>query len=272
MKIHKITNTIGAEISGVDLSKPLTDQEKIDLKNALIDNYVVFFRDQIMDPEYLPTVISQFGENYMNVGEPKYKDNQLIGYFVAGENTVASQVEGLYMHSDRTSVSNPPRTSMLYITDCPEVGGDTVFANTIAAYNALRETDKKLFENTKAMHMSPIWSTRENIAFPPIPGKGLTLPQIMVHPLIATRPETGEKLIYVNEAFTVNIPGVPAVEGAQILSKLFHQIVNPRFSCRFRWTPNTIAWWDNLGTQHQAIWDYYPNKRTGHRVLTKNLY
>lgn len=272
MKIHKLTAKIGAEISGIDLSKPLTNQEKLDLKNAFIDNYVLFFRDQIMDPEYLPTVISQFGENYINRGEPKYKNNPLVGHFISDENTTFSTVEGYYMHADRTSVRNPPRTSMLYITECPEVGGDTVFANVVAAYEALRESEKPLLSFIKAIHLSPVRTTREAMAYPALPGKDLALPQIAVHPVIATRPETQEKLIYVNEAFTSSIATISAVEGNQILTKLYNHIINPRFSCRFKWTPNTIAWWDNLGTQHQAIWDYHPHRRISHRVLSQNLY
>jgi len=108
--------------------------------------------------------------------------------------------------------------------------------------------------------------------YPALPGKDLVLPQIAVHPVIVTRPETQEKLIYVNEAFTSSIATISAVEGNQILTKLYNHIINPRFSCRFKWTPNTIAWWDNLGTQHQAIWDYHPHRRVGHRVLSQNLY
>jgi taurine dioxygenase len=263
MQINKITNLIGAEVTGVDLSKPLTPEQRIELKNALLANYVLFFRDQIMEPEILPDVISQFGEIFIHTSEKKYKNHKDIGYIISDKNSTFNQIEGKTMHSDRTSIQQPPRTSMLYITECPVVGGDTVFTNVCEAYKMLRKHERDFFSELEALHIAP--GQRSTI----IPENEI---QKAVHPVIITRPETGEKLIYVNEFFTLNITDISLAESNQILSKLFYLLLNHRLSCRFRWTPNTIAWWDNIGTQHQAIWDYYPNTRIGYRVLSKNLY
>jgi len=271
MQIKKLTTKIGAEVTGVDFSKPLTSTEKIDLKNALIDNYVLFFRDQILDPEYLPTVISQFGKLLTLPGEPKYKNNSNIGYFVSDENTDVSMVEGQFMHADRTCMKTPPRTSMLYITECPDVGGDTVFSNVAEAYKFLRREEKNLLSKLNAIHMAPS-ILEEEVKEDDITDFIRKFRYITSHPVIMTRPETEEKIIYVNEVFTDRILLTTPIESHQTLLKLFSLISNPMFSCRFKWTPNTIAWWDNLGTQHQAIWDYYPSTRIGHRVLSQNLY
>jgi taurine dioxygenase len=262
MQIDKITNSIGAEVTGVDLSKPLTSEQHIELKTALLDHYVLFFRDQHMDPGYLTSVMSQFGEILTHTNEVKYKDNANIGYQLTNKNSTIDKVEGRTMHSDRTSIQNPPRTSMLYITECPEVGGDTVFINTCAAFNMLRKYEQDFFSSLTALHIAP--GQRSNINTNSL--------QRAIHPVIITRPETGKKLIYVNEFFTSNIVNIPLAESNQILSRLFYLLQNHRLACRFRWTPNTIAWWDNIGTQHQAIWDYYPHTRIGYRVLSKNLY
>lgn len=263
MQINKITNLIGAEVTGVDLSKPLTPEQRIELKNALLDNYVLFFRDQLIEPEYLPDVISQFGEIFIHTSNTNYKNHKDIGYMISDKNSTFNQIDGKTMHSDRTSIQQPPRTSMLYITECPVVGGDTVFINTCAAYNMLRKNEQNFFTNLSALHIAPGRACRlllENEI------------QKAVHPVIITRPETGEKLIYVNEHFTLNIVDIPIAESNQILSRLFYLLLNHRLACRFRWTPNTVAWWDNIGTQHQAIWDYYPHTRIGYRVISKNLY
>jgi taurine dioxygenase len=272
MKITKLTHTIGAEISGIDLANPLTVQQNADLKNALLENHVLFFRDQQLAPEYLPTVIRQFGDIFLHTTQPKYNNNHLIGHFVADENTTFLTVEGRVLHADRTSVKHPPRTSMLYVTECPDVGGDTVFVNTVAAYESLSDTEKLIMAPLYAMHMSP-GASRAKMVWPPTSSVDqMGRPQCASHPIIATIPETGKKFINVNEGFTIGIPELSVVESNHILSKLFYTILNPRFSCRFKWTPNTIAWWDNFGTQHQAIWDYHPSTRVGFRVLSANLY
>jgi taurine dioxygenase len=261
MKIHKLTNTIGAEISGIDLSRPLTPTDIIDLKNALINNFVLFFRDQKMEPEYLPSVVTQFGDVYQHPTEIKYNNNPEIGYIFSGENTVRVDVNGKRLHADRTSDKNPPRTSMLYITECPDVGGDTVFVNTSDVYERLGEYHQSYYLKLSALHVSA--GERRDAG---IYEQGST------HPIVAIRPETQQKYINVNELTTINIVNVEIMEGNYLLEKLFHEIRNPQYSCRFRWSPNSVAWWDNFGSQHQAIWDYYPARRVGYRVLSKNLY
>jgi taurine dioxygenase len=261
MKIHKLTPAIGAEISGVDLSQPLTPTTVLDLKNALIDNRMIFFRDQKIEPEYLPKVITQFGEMYIHPWEKKYNNNPEIGYVFSGEHTTFTDVDGKFMHSDRTAAAEPPRTSMLYITECPPVGGDTIFVNTSKVYNQMDDGQKSFLSSLSSLHVAP--------------GKNRDSGDYTVgatHPVIATRPETQEKYLNVNEMASVSITRLKSMESNSLLSRLFHTLRHPQYSCRLRWSPNTVAWWDNFGSQHQAIWDYYPARRVGYRVLSKNLY
>jgi taurine dioxygenase len=264
MKIEKITPIIGAEISDIDLSKPLTEQQRVDLKNALLENYVLFFRNQPMDPEYLPVILSQFGELDTNTTLPYYNSNKFIGYQAVDKNTNKHKIDGKTMHADRSSAKSPPRTTMLYITECPTVGGDTIFTNTVEAYNELLTSEQLFFESLDATHISGKPRSTRII--------NMTEQDYAIHPVIITRPETGKKLIYVNESFTIDIPTIGIDQSNQVLSRLFKILSNHKFSCRFRWSPNTIAWWDNIGTQHQAIADYQPNTRIGFRVISKNLY
>ena len=153
--------------------------------------------------------------------------------------------------------------SILHLTTVPEVGGDTLFANMYDAYDALSDTMKGVLEPLQALHTSEVHRNRYEQV-----GGGLRrdeAPQA-VHPVVRTHPETGRKLIYVNKPFTQNIIGMTQAESDALLNFLYAHIENPRFHCRFRWEPNSVAFWDNRCTQHHATWDYFPDVRSGFRV------
>lgn len=249
MRFKKLTPKIGSEIFDIDL-KNLSKDDVAEIKQAIIDRYVVFFRNQTLEPESLPNIIQNFGEPYIHTMETKYNRNHNIGYAEANENT-PNYNNGTSFHSDRSYYSTYPRLAMLLINECPETGGDTLFANAVEVYDDLEEELKIFLEDKVAIHMphfiSPIKTT---------------------HPVIKTRPETGKKYLFVNRGFTKSIVDVPD----EILQLLLYKIEEPKYQCRFKWEPGSVALWDNVGSQHMVVFDFYPETRITYRVLTKNLY
>jgi len=212
--------------------------------------------------------MSQFGEIFIHSSEHKYDNNAEIGYIKSDHSS--KHIDGWQMHADATYLKVPPRSSMLYITDCPAVGGDTIFVNTCLAYNQLSDLKKSKISALTALHFN--LKTSEFLSLLSSHLKQQMLEHGTNHPVVSIRPEDNSKFINVNSHFTKIINNMDKTKSDLILSDLTNWLLDPRFSCRFKWTPGSIAWWDNAGTQHQAIWDYYPESRTGYRVLSKNLF
>jgi len=153
--------------------------------------------------------------------------------------------------------------SILYIKKCPPKGGDTLFANMYAAYEALSDRMKTYLEGMTAFHdgesvyrgLYKNFGVAEKEQYPRAE-----------HPVIRTHPVTRKKALYVNRGFTRHLVGVPRDESDGILRYLYEHMENPLFQCRFRWRENSIAFWDNRCVQHRAMWDYWPHTRSGNRV------
>jgi len=149
----------------------------------------------------------------------------------------------------------------LYIQEVPPSGGDTMFSNMYAAYDALSDNMKQYLDGLVAIHDGEhvYRGLYTGVADKP------TYPRAK-HPVVRTHPETGKKCLFVNRAFTTHIVGIPRDESDAILNFLYQHMEHPNFQCRFQWEPNSIAFWDNRCAQHRAIWDYWPHRRYGHRV------
>lgn len=174
--------------------------------------------------------------------------------------------EGTAWHTDGSPNEEPPMASILHLTTVPEVGGDTLFANMYAAYDALSDTMKEILDTLSALHNSDINRGRYESV-----GGGLrreAFPEA-VHPVIRTHPATGRKLIYVHAQCTKHIVGMKPAESEGLLNFLYAHNANPQFQCRFKWEANSVAMWDNRCTQHHATWDYFPQTRSGVRVTIK---
>jgi taurine dioxygenase len=168
-------------------------------------------------------------------------------------------------HSDVSCDSEPPMGSILYIRKCPPRGGDTLFANMYAAYEALSDRMKQYLEGLTARHDGEHYrgqyknfGIQDKESYPSAD-----------HPVVRTHPVTGRKALYVNKGFTRYINGLPRDESDGILRYLYEHMANPLFQCRFRWRENSIAFWDNRCVQHHAMWDYWPHTRSGNRVTVK---
>ncbi|WP_429277074.1 TauD/TfdA dioxygenase family protein [Novosphingobium gossypii] len=256
--VTPLTPGMGGVISGVDLTRPLSNLEVEELHRALEDRLVIFFRDQPIGHEDHKRFANYFGGIHI---APSTKPWQAPGHpeitvmHADGDSTF---VAGEHWHSDMSCDPEPPLGSVLYLHTVPPYGGDTAFANMYAAYDALSDRMKAHLEGLTAVHDAVL-------GFGGITPEGMVLPRSS-HPVIRTHPTSGRKGIYVSKSYTTRIEGIPEAESEALLAYLFDHIKQPLFQCRFSWAPHSIAFWDNRCTQHSAIWDYFPQVRSGYRV------
>lgn len=255
--VKPMTLRIGAEIFGVDLSKPLGNQQFEQIYDALMTHQVIFFRDQKMDHDSHKALGRAFGDLVIHTGVKGLDDHPEVVAIHADENS--KFVAGDNWHSDLTCNEVPPMGSILYLPIVPEVGGDTLFASMYAAYDALSEKMKDYLDGMMAVHDG------EHVYRPITNDPDKRFP-CSTHPVVRTHPVTGRKGIFVNSSYTTKIVGVGKDESDAILQFLYKHCMNSNFHVRFRWQPGSIAFWDNRCTQHQAIWDYFPQVRSGFRV------
>ena len=266
ISVQPIAGALGAEISGLDLAAPLGDVVVATIRRALIDHLVVFFRDQRLTP----AALLEFGRRF---GTP-------VRYpFVAGLPNFPEIIEvkklphektnfGGIWHSDTAYLDEPPMGSMLLAVEVPPVGGDTLFANMYAAHDALSEGMKRLLGGLRAVNSSAkadVTRTRED-RIASSPAAGAREQYEAVHPVLRTHPESGRKALYVNVAHTARFEGMTEEESAPLLDFLFRHQTRPEFTCRFRWEPGSLAFWDNRAAQHNPINDYHGHARRMLRI------
>jgi len=251
------TVNIGAEISGVDLSEPLAGRQLEAVNAALAQYQVIFFRDQHLTHDQHKAFGRLFGALAIHSGVAGIEGHKEIVAIHSDANS--KYVAGENWHSDLTCNAEPPMGSILYLHTVPPVGGDTVFASMYAAYDALSDKIKAYLEGLEAVHdgehVYRHMTTDAAKRFPCNP-----------HPIVRTHPVTRRKCLFVNASYVTHIVGVPKDESDAILGYLYKHCTNPNFQVRFRWTPNAVVFWDNRCTQHLAVWDYYPQTRSGYRV------
>jgi taurine dioxygenase len=262
--VEKLTPIIGAEIGGVALGGPISNRQMDEIHRALAENLVIFFRNQHMTQEQHLEFGRQFGPLHLHPAAPHEPGHPELMIIKADEKSVRANGEG--WHSDVSCDEEPPLGSILYIKECPPHGGDTLFANMYAAYEALSDRMKAYLDGLRAVHDGePVYRgmfANDGVADKP------SYPRAE-HPVIRTHPVTGRRALYVNRGFTTRILGIPPDESEGILRYLYEHMENPLFQCRFRWQPNSVAFWDNRCAQHRAMWDYWPHRRYGNRVTVK---
>jgi taurine dioxygenase len=259
--LDKLTPVIGAEIGGVSLGETLTEPQVAEIKRALDENMVIFFRDQVLPPERHLAFGRLFGELHVHPAAPNVDGIPELMRIYADRNSPRANGEG--WHSDVSCDLEPPMGTILYIKECPPHGGDTLFANMCAAYEALSERMKNYLAGLTAIHDGE--HVYRGLYDEPGQTQGQDYPRAE-HPVIRTHAVTGRKSLYVNRGFTTRIVGIPIDESDGILGYLYEHMENPLFQCRFRWRENSIAFWDNRCVQHRAMWDYWPHTRSGNRV------
>lgn len=259
------TPFLGADIDGIDITAPLGADQIAQLRAALGHFGVLFFRDQRFDYESQKRFGRYFGELDIHPNTPGPDGHPEILPIHADENSRI--IAGEDWHSDVSCSPTPPLGSILHLTIVPETGGDTLFAGSAAAYEALSPELRRFLLGLTATHSGERNYRRRN-AILGVDDRGRTFPTA-VHPLVIRHPISGRPGLFVNRLFTSHINELAQPESEALLAFLYTHSERPEFQVRFRWREHSVAFWDNRAVQHLAIWDYFPNVRSGARVTVK---
>jgi len=265
LTILPMTPTIGAEIEGVDLSRPLAASTVSALRQALLDWKVLFFRDQDITTEQHLAFARNFGDLEVHPFAPEKPGYPEV---LAITHDDRSRGRENTWHSDVTWRLEPSLGSILRALEVPPVGGDTLFADMYAAYEGLTDEVKARIEGALAVHDFENFRRgmrKRGVSEAEIEAFDKLYPTVE-HPVVRTHPETGRKALYVNAAFTRYIVGMEKADSDALLAHLYAQAAIPEYQCRFRWEKNSIAFWDNRASQHYAASDYFPAVRRMERV------
>lgn len=265
-EVRRLGTTFGAEISGVDLGAPLDEPVIEALRQAHVEHKLIIFRDQKLTPESHRDFAAIFGPLHVH---PLNKQAPGVPEIMRLEFDEANRNDHSTWHADVTFIETPPLGSVLHGIEIPDVGGDTVFADAAAAFQALSPALREFLRGLRATHDFAKSFTPERYATPEARARWErtrdTHPPVS-HPVIRTHPETGEEGIFVNEGFTVSIDRLSKDESDTLLAFLFAHIQKPEFAYRHRWRTNDVLFWDNRITQHYAVIDYWPRRRVLHRA------
>ena len=259
-RAEPMSPSIGAELLDVDLSGDVDDALIDDIRAALLKYKVVFFRDQNITRQQHIAFARHFGDLEIHPATPKDQPEREVLRIAHGTNSRGRENA---WHSDVTWRPEPSLGSILRAIELPEIGGDTLFSDMVAAYDGLSAEMQKWLCTLTAVHdISRVFADRLNKDREALLEKF----PLQEHPVIRTHPETGAKVLYVNVAFTSHIKGLDSEESDWLLSHLYKQAARPEHQCRFRWAPGSMAFWDNRSCQHYAASDYFPDVRIMERV------
>jgi taurine dioxygenase len=269
LQIHRIAGSLGAEIHGVSLSDELGDETIAQIRQALLDHQVIFFRDQSMTPEQHLAFARRFGPLERHEFVEGMEDYPEIIRIVKEADETTMNFGGAW-HADVTHQECPAMGSILYALDVPPYGGDTLFSNQYLAYETLSKGMQHMLERMTAVHsargpFAPEGRSKDNWKNMKV-NTSMKAYDEMEHPAIRTHPETGRKMLFVNRTFTIRFKDMTEQESKPLLEHLFEHASHERFTCRFRWTPGAVAFWDNRAVLHYALNDYTGFRREMHRV------
>jgi len=254
-------------IEGADLSQNLGDEEIAAIRAALLKHKVVFFEDQHISAVQHRDFAARFGDLHTH---PLYPGVAEAPEMFVLDNHANNPTDNDAWHTDVTFIETPPLGAILYAKLLPEEGGDTVWANMQAAYEGLSKPMQRFLSELDAVHdFARGFPARGTVAAQAGADKhAIAVEQHppVIHPVVRTHPETGADGLFVNYGFTDRIKGLRREESQAILNMLFVHIQKPEYQVRWKWKPNSIAFWDNRVTQHYAVNDYLPNRRIMHRA------
>jgi taurine dioxygenase len=264
IEVQPVAGSLGALIGGVNVTAAFNDEVIAEIRQALLDHLVIFFRDQNLTPQEQLAFAKRFGEP---MEYPQLKGLPEAPMITPVVKLAHEHINfGGIWHSDTTYLTQPPMASMLYAVEIPPYGGDTLFANQYAAYETLSDGLRKTLDGLIGVNTSTkadASKTREER----LKTAGVEM-KVLVgeHPVVRTNPETGRRALYVNVGHTAHFKGWTEEESRPLLEYLFQHQVKPEFTCRFQWQPGSIAFWDNRCAQHNAVNDYAGFRRIMHRV------
>ncbi len=258
--VKPMTVHIGAEVGGVDLSRPLTEEQISVIREALNTWKVIFFRNQTLSHEQHIAFGRQFGEltsgHIVFGNDAEYPEiYPVTKHRTASANRPATTRVWTDWHTDVTAAINPPFGSILRAVVVPPYGGDTQWTNMVAAYRALSPKMQAFLATLRAVHQFKRAGGGENAESynRKVDDKSL----MTEHPIVTVHPETGEHALFANQQFVKEIAGLTMTESDMLLEYLWEHCIRAEFIVRFRWEEGSIAFWDNRSTQHLAVRDVY---------------
>ena len=267
LTITPISSALGAQIDGVDLTRPLSPLQRDAIEQALLEYQVIFFKQQSITPQQQARFAANFGDLHIHPIYPNVPEQPEV---LVLDTAVTDVRDNAVWHTDVTFLPTPAMGAVLSAKQLPAFGGDTLWASGIAAFEGLSKPLQRLLDGLTATHdftksfpLERFGSTPEDFARwdqtrknnPPLS-----------HPVIRTHPVSGRKSLFVNEGFTTRINELSEAESEAILKLLFAHATRPEYTIRWRWQQNDVAFWDNRVTQHYAVDDYRPNRRVMHRA------
>jgi taurine dioxygenase len=258
---------IGAQVSDVDLSRPLSDAQFEQLYHGLLRHQVLFLRNQVITPEQQRALAIRFGDLHIH---PVYPHAEGVEEIIVLDTHQDNPPDNDNWHTDVTFIQTPPAIAILASKLLPESGGDTLWSTGITAYEALSEPFKTLLNGLQAEH--DFKKSFQEYKYRKTEEEHQRWQQAVAknppvqHPVIRTHPVSGRKALFVNEGFTTRLLGLSEKESDALLNFLFWHSAKPEFQVRWRWQENDVAIWDNRVTQHYANADYYPARRVMHRA------
>lgn len=267
IKVRPTGAALGAEIQGIDLSQDLDDATFKQIVDLWHEHEVIFFRDQKLTPAQHVAFSRRFGELELHVRKdccrPGYHELFVVSNIIVDGKAIGSQDAGLFWHSDLCYLQVPSRGSLFYALEVPHDAngrplGDTQFASSTAAYNALPEATRQKIAGLKAVQSYKKGYYRERNAGP---RKTLTAEQEartpdVEHPIVRTHPFNGKKCLFVNDGYTARIAGMDSAKSEALLNELITHATKAEFTYRHQWRVGDFLLWDNCLVQHQAVPDY----------------
>ena len=267
-ELRKLTAALGAEVGGVDLGRPLAPETAAELRRALVEHGVIFFRDQDLSPQQFWAFLENFGRPEIQEGLPMEgagPEQVQTADLLPTKHTTA------VWHADTTFLARPPVATALRALQLPPFGGDTCWSSMYAAYDTLSEPLRDMLDGLTAVHsIQPILGRMAEYAdvFANTVGKANAPEQ--VHPVVLRHPETGRKALYVSEGWTTRVVELSPAESATLLALLFEHVKRPDLTLRWKWSPNDMAFWDNRAVQHYAVPDY-SSERVMQRIVLEGF-
>mgnify|MGYP003361605652 FL=1 len=267
LTVTPISSALGAQIDGVDLTQPLSLEQRDAIEQALLQHQVIFFKNQVITPQQQARFAANFGDLHIHPIYPNVPEQPEV---LVLDTAVTDVRDNAVWHTDVTFLPTPALGAVLSAKQLPAFGGDTLWASGIAAFEGLSKPLQVLLDGLTATHdftksfpLERFGSTPEDLARweqtrknnPPLS-----------HPVVRTHPVSGRKSLFVNEGFTTKINELSEAESDAILKLLFAHATRPEYTIRWRWQENDVAFWANRVPQHYAVDDYRPTRRVMHRA------
>jgi taurine dioxygenase len=267
IQVTRVARALGAIVSGIDLSEDLAQSVIDRLGELLIEHQALFFREQPISPQAQARFAARFGTLHVHPIYPVLPD---IPEILLLDNHAAFLPDNDNWHTDVTFSETPPLAGILAAKRIPSSGGDTLWSSSSAAYDALSEPMRRLLDGLTAQHSIaksfPAERWQSDPAFKERHERAVAKHPPVNHPVVRTHPVSGAKGLFVNEGFTTHINELSPQESRSVLAFLYEHMARPEFTVRWHWQVDDVAFWDNRVTQHYAIADYLPERRTMHRA------